>query len=70
MGDNFIVIYNKLKNEDPSYIIICNKPLHKCEETFELMTRGICSMKGKWYLEGYGIIGQQANEVKTSCIGY
>jgi hypothetical protein len=35
MGDNFVVISNKLDNGDPFFVVICNKPLHRCQETFE-----------------------------------
>jgi hypothetical protein len=34
-GNNFAVIYDELENGDPFYVILCNKPLHRCEETFE-----------------------------------
>jgi hypothetical protein len=35
MGDNFVVIFDELENGDPFFVIICNKPLHRCQETFE-----------------------------------
>jgi hypothetical protein len=28
MGNNFVVIANELENNDPFYLVICNKPLY------------------------------------------
>jgi hypothetical protein len=35
VGDNFAVISDELQNGDPFYVILCDKPLHQCEATFE-----------------------------------
>jgi hypothetical protein len=35
VGDNFAIISNELENGDPFYVILCDKPLHWCEATFE-----------------------------------
>ncbi len=35
LGDNFVVISNDLENGDPFFVVLCNKPLHMCEQTFE-----------------------------------
>lgn len=35
VGDNFAVISDELKKGDPSYMILCDKALHQCQETFE-----------------------------------
>jgi 23S rRNA A1618 N6-methylase RlmF len=35
IGDNFVVIFYELENNDPFYVVICNKPFHRCEETFD-----------------------------------
>ncbi len=34
VGDNFVVVANELENGNPFYLILCNKPLHWCEFTF------------------------------------
>lgn len=31
VGDNFVVILNELENNDPFYVLLCGKPLHRCE---------------------------------------
>jgi hypothetical protein len=46
MGDNFGVIFDEFKNIDFFYVVFYNKPLHRCEETFDdewglLGTKGI-----------------------------
>jgi hypothetical protein len=35
VGDNFAVIANELENGNPFYLVLCNKPLHRCEQTFD-----------------------------------
>ncbi len=34
MGNNFVVIVNELENNDPLYLVICNKPLY-AKKTFD-----------------------------------
>jgi hypothetical protein len=34
IGDNYVVVANGPKNEDAFFVVSCNKPLHKCMETF------------------------------------
>jgi hypothetical protein len=35
IGDNVIVIADELENGNPFYILLCNRPLHRCQETFD-----------------------------------
>jgi 23S rRNA A1618 N6-methylase RlmF len=35
IGDNSVIIFDELENDDPYFVILCNKPLHRCQETFE-----------------------------------
>ncbi len=35
LGDNFAIISNDLENGDLFFVVLCNKPLHMCEQTFE-----------------------------------
>jgi hypothetical protein len=35
IGDTVIVIVDVMENGDPFYIILCNRPLFRCQETFE-----------------------------------
>jgi hypothetical protein len=30
VGDNFVVISYEFENGDPFYVILCDKPLHRC----------------------------------------
>jgi len=31
IGDNVVVIADELENGDPFYILLCNRPLHRCQ---------------------------------------
>jgi hypothetical protein len=35
VGNNFVVIANELENNDPFYLVICNKPLY-AKKTFDV----------------------------------
>jgi hypothetical protein len=35
IGDIVVVIANAMDNDDLFYILLCNRPLHRCQETFE-----------------------------------
>jgi hypothetical protein len=35
IGENVVVITDELENGNPFYILLCNRPLHRCQETFE-----------------------------------
>jgi hypothetical protein len=30
VGDNYVVVANELENGDPFFVVLCNKPLHRC----------------------------------------
>ncbi len=32
--NNYVVILEESKNDDPFYFVSCDKPLHRCETTF------------------------------------
>ncbi len=54
LGDNFVVISNDLENGDPFFVVLCNNPLHMCEQTFENNWRntwyqGGMILGGVWY---------------------
>jgi hypothetical protein len=34
IGDNYAVVANELENGDAFFVVLCNKPLHMCMETF------------------------------------
>ncbi len=42
VGDNFVVIANEPKNEDPFFVILCDKRLHRCEATFKDGWGNVC----------------------------
>jgi hypothetical protein len=59
MGDNFAVIFNVLENDDPFFVVPCNKPLHRCQEIFEddwgnTWYEGDMIFKGVWYHRMHG----------------
>ncbi len=31
ISDNVVVIADELENGDPFYILLCNRPLHRCQ---------------------------------------
>jgi hypothetical protein len=35
LGGNFAIISNELENGDVFYVVLFNKSLHRCDETFE-----------------------------------
>ncbi len=35
VGDNFVVVANKLENGDPFFVILCDHVLHWCKATFQ-----------------------------------
>jgi hypothetical protein len=54
IGDNVIIIANELENGDPFYILLCNRPLHRCQDTFEdewenIWYEGDMIIRGVWY---------------------
>jgi len=36
LGDNFTVIFDEFKHGDPFYVVLCNKLLHRCEQSLEV----------------------------------
>jgi hypothetical protein len=34
IGDIYVVVSNELENGDAFFVVFCNKPLHRCMETF------------------------------------
>jgi len=34
VGDNFVIIFDELKNGDPFYVLLCDQALHECKATF------------------------------------
>jgi hypothetical protein len=61
IGDNFAIIFDELENSDPFYVVICNKPLHRCEKTFDhewgnIWYKGDMVLGGIWY---YRVQGQR-----------
>jgi len=54
MGNNYVVIAEELKNDDPFYFVFCDKPLHRCETTFthdwgNTWYQGEMILGGIWY---------------------
>jgi hypothetical protein len=54
VGDNFVVIFDELENDDPFYVILCDHALHECKATFDNdqgSTWYACEMplRGVWY---------------------
>jgi hypothetical protein len=54
LDDNFVIISNDLENGDPFFVVLCNKPLHMCEQTFEdnwgnAWYKGDMILRGVWY---------------------
>ncbi len=35
VGDNFVIIFDELKNGDPFYVLLCDHALHECKATFK-----------------------------------
>ncbi len=62
MGDNFVVILDELENDDPFYVVLCNKPLHRCKETFD-DDWGNTWYEGDMTSKVLGIIECKANEL-------
>ncbi len=49
-----VVIANEPKNEDPFFVILCDKTLHRCEATFKdgwgnMWYEGDMIINGVWY---------------------
>jgi hypothetical protein len=50
VGDNYVVVTNEPKNGDPFFILLCNKPLHRCSKTFsDGWGEGDMILRGIWY---------------------
>jgi hypothetical protein len=54
IGDNVAVIANELENGDPFYILLCNRPFHRCQKTFDdkwgnIWYEGDMIIGGVWY---------------------
>jgi hypothetical protein len=62
--DNYAVIIDEPKNEDAFFVVLYNKPLHKCMETFNDGWSNIWH-KGNMLLGDYGISEQQDQVLKS-----
>jgi hypothetical protein len=54
LGDNFVIIFDELEHGDLFYVILCNKLLHRCEQTIEdewgnIWYEGEMILQGVWY---------------------
>lgn len=54
IGDNYAVFTDDLENGGPFFIVLCNKPLHRCEATFydgygNTWYEGDMILGGVWY---------------------
>jgi hypothetical protein len=54
IGDDVVVIVDELENEDPFYIFLCNRPLHRCQKKLEdewgnIWYKGEMIIGGVWY---------------------
>ncbi len=54
IGNNQVVVSNELKNKKVFFVVMCNKPLHRCMETFNhgwgnTWYKGDMILGGIWY---------------------
>jgi hypothetical protein len=57
IGNNCVVVANEQKNRDAFFMVIYNKPLHRCMETF-VMVGGTFGTKVTYFCQDYGISKQ------------
>jgi hypothetical protein len=62
IGDNYAIVVVEPKNKDAFFMVFCNKPLHKCMETF---SEGTLNTKATCFWGDCGISEQQDQMLKT-----